>query len=53
MALKARAEAVTEALGVGVITVSQIEATHAQRRYTTLLEEFDRQVGLRAGLTLR
>ena len=41
MALKARAEA----LWAGVITVSQIEATHALRWYTTLLEEFDRQVG--------
>jgi len=45
MALKARAEAVTEALWVGVVTMSQIEATHPLRWYTTLLEEFDRQVG--------
>ena len=42
---QARAEAVREALWVGVVTMSQIEATHAQRRYTMLLEELDRQVG--------
>ena len=34
---EARADAVTEALWVGVVTLSQIEATHAQRWYTTLL----------------
>jgi len=36
---------VTEALWVGVVTMSRIEATHAQRRYTMLLEELERQVG--------
>ena len=40
-----REEAVREALWVGVVTMSQIEATHAKRRYTMLLEELDRQVG--------
>ena len=46
---EARADAVTEALWVGVITLSQIEAAHAQRRYTMLLEELDRQVGRELG----
>jgi len=36
---------VTEALWVGVITMGRIEATHALRWYTMLLEELDRQVG--------
>jgi len=40
-----REEAVREALWVGVVTMSQIEATHAKRRYMMLLEELDRQVG--------
>ena len=40
-----REEAVREALWVGVVTISQIEATHALRWYTTLLEELERQVG--------
>jgi len=39
-----REEAVREALWVGVVTMSQIEATHAKRRYTMLLEELERQV---------
>jgi hypothetical protein len=42
---EARADAVTEALWVGVITVGRMEATHAQRWYTTLLEELECQVG--------
>jgi len=42
---EARADAVTEALWVGVITMGRIEATHALRWYTTLLEEFECQVG--------
>jgi len=40
-----RKEAVREALWVGVVMMSQIEATHIQRRYTMLLDELDRQVG--------
>jgi len=40
-----REEAQSEALWVGVVTMSQIEATHAKRRYTMLLDELDRQVG--------
>ena len=42
---EARADAVTEALWVGVITMGRIEATHALRWYTTLLEELECQVG--------
>jgi hypothetical protein len=41
---EARADAVTEALWVGVLTLSQIEATHALRWYTTLLEELECEV---------
>jgi len=44
-----REEAVREALWVGVATMSQIEATHAKRRYTMLLEELERQVGRELG----
>ena len=46
---EARAEAVREALWVGMVTMSQIEKTHAQRRYRMLLEELDRQVGRELG----
>jgi hypothetical protein len=46
---EARADSVTEALWVGVLTLSQIEATHAQRWYTTLLEELECQVGRELG----
>ena len=46
---EARADAVTEALWVGVITSSQIEAAHALRWYTTLLEELECQVGRELG----
>ena len=42
---EARADAVTEALWVGVLTTGRIEATHALRWYTTLLEELECQVG--------
>ena len=41
---EARADAVTEALWVGVITMGRIEATHALRWYTTLLEELECEV---------
>jgi hypothetical protein len=41
---EARADAVTEALWVGVLTLSQIEAAHAMRWYTTLLEELECEV---------
>jgi len=41
---EARADAVTEALWVGVLTMGRIEATHALRWYTTLLEELECQV---------
>ena len=44
-----REEAVGEALWVGLVTMSQIEATHAKRRYTMLLEELDRHVGRELG----
>jgi len=39
---EAPADAVTEALWVGVITMGRIEATHIQRRYTMMLEVLDR-----------
>ena len=34
----------TKSLWMTVLTVSQIEVTHAQRRYTTLLEELECEV---------
>jgi hypothetical protein len=46
---EARADAVTEALWVGVITMGRIEARHALRWYTTLLEELECQVGRELG----
>ena len=39
---EARADAVTEAMWVGVITIGRIEATHIHLRYTMMLEVLDR-----------